>query len=58
MYRCVFPHSEVEYDYITFSSIEKAQDYVLNLLEDSAVILNENDTVTHIMFDFEWHTIH
>ena len=58
MYRCVFPHSEVEYDNLFFNDIDEVKNYALNQLEDSAAILNSNDTVVYIMYNFEWYTIH
>lgn len=58
MYRCVFPHSEIEYDNLFFNDIDEVKNYALNQLEDSAAILNSNDTVVYIMYDFEWYTIH
>lgn len=58
MYRCVFPHSEVEYDNLFFNDIDEVKNYALNQLEDSAAILNSNGTVVYIMYDFEWYTIH
>jgi len=58
MYRCVFPHSEIEYDNLFFNDIDEVKNYALNQLEDSAAILNSNGTVVYIMYDFEWYTIH
>lgn len=58
MYRCVFPHSEIEYDNLFFNDIDEVKNYALNQLEDSAAILNSNGTVVYIMYNFEWYTIH